>query len=432
MDHDGLRRAERAPRGGRRADLRQSAQRRRRLAAPARRQRSPPSRPLRFFAYAWGEMQRAARPRPSGRLPGAARSLGLRASTREPSSAPSIEEAAGLPRADRRRARRRWPTTSTAWSTRSTGSTGRSGWASSAARRAGRSRTNSPPSRRETVLRGHRDPGRPHRRADAGGRLEPVTVGGVVVSSATLHNEDEIARKDVRVGDTVIIQRAGDVIPQIVEVVLDKRPKGAKPYEFPDHLPVPAADAVPCAKTGRGRCALHRRADLPVPAVRAAAPFRLAPRLRHRGPGREADRDLLRRRADQDAGRHLPPGDRSARQALLEREGWGEQAVANLLAAIEARRTIALDRFIYALGIRHVGEATARLLARHYRSLERWQAAIAAGAMSGRRHARRRSRRRSRLAYRRPSSGSRHVAEALPDFFAEPHNARRWRICCRS
>ena len=129
-------------------------------------------------------------------------------------------------------------------------------------------------------------------------KLQPVTVGGVVVSNATLHNEDEIARKDIRIGDTVIVRRAGDVIPQVLGVVLDKRPNNARPYKMPLICPACGSHAVrevdekhrPC----RYRAALHRRLDLPGASQRAPQALRLAQCLRHRGFGGKADRVVLR------------------------------------------------------------------------------------------------------------------------------------------
>ena len=116
--------------------------------------------------------------------------------------------------------------------------------------------------------------------------LAPVTVGGVIVARATLHNQDYIASKDIRVGDTVVVQRAGDVIPQVVEVVLDRRPNGTEPFVFPDHCPECGSLAV--RARGRGDPALHRRADLPGAAGRAPAPLRGARGVRHRGSGPQA------------------------------------------------------------------------------------------------------------------------------------------------
>ena len=188
-------------------------------------------------------------------------------------------------------------------------------------------------------------------------KLEPVTVGGVVVQNATLHNEDEIARKDVRIGDTVIVQRAGDVIPQILGVVEAKRPKGAKRFNFPTVCPACGSHAVREVNPTTGKedvvQALHRRPDLPGTARRAAQAFRVAQRLRHRGTWREADQG-----ASTTIGMIQSPPDiftlakrEMARERLLEREGWGELSARNLFDAIEARRAVKLDRFIYALGI---------------------------------------------------------------------------------
>ncbi len=204
--------------------------------------------------------------------------------------------------------------------------------------------------------------------------LTPVTVGGVVVSRATLHNEDYIRDKDIREGDTVVIQRAGDVIPQVVEVVADQRPKGTRRYAFPDKCP--RCDSL--AVREEGEAAWRCTAGLICPA-------QAMERLKHFVSRDAFDIEGL-------GGKHVEgfraegliavPGDifrlTEKRAVLLEREGWGEKSVDNLLAAIESRRTIPLDRFIYALGIRQVGEATSRLLARHYHSLDGWRAAMTA------------------------------------------------------
>ncbi|MDH3241819.1 MAG: NAD-dependent DNA ligase LigA [Alphaproteobacteria bacterium] len=206
--------------------------------------------------------------------------------------------------------------------------------------------------------------------------LTPVTVGGVVVSRATLHNEDEIKRRDARVGDTVVIQRAGDVIPQVVEVIADKRPKGTKPFRFPDTCPRCGSLAV----REEGEVAWRCTGGLICPA-------QAVERLKHFVSRDAFDIEGL-------GGKHVEafwidgliktPGDifrlASHEAALKEREGWGEKSVENLLRAIESRRTVSLDRFIYALGIPQVGEATAKLLARTYRTLDQWRSAMAAAA----------------------------------------------------
>ena len=217
-------------------------------------------------------------------------------------------------------------------------------------------------------------------------KLEPVGVGGVIVQNATLHNEDYIKGiggkgeelregRDIRIGDTVIIQRAGDVIPQVVDVVLEKRPESAKPYHFPKKCPCPlqhrrGARGHRHRRGGRAR-PLHRRVRLSVPEDRAPQAVRLAPRLRHRGPGREAGRAVLRARLGQGARRHLHAGSRNDKIKLQDEEGYGAVSVRNLFGAIRERREISLERFIYALGMRHVGETTALALARGYGS---WKA----------------------------------------------------------
>ncbi|MBT5944596.1 MAG: NAD-dependent DNA ligase LigA [Rhodospirillaceae bacterium] len=205
-------------------------------------------------------------------------------------------------------------------------------------------------------------------------RLEPVTVGGVVVSNATLHNEDEINRKDVRAGDTVVIQRAGDVIPQVVHAIAEKRPKDAKAFVFPERCPVCDSEAVRDEDEAVRRCTGG-----------LICPAQAVERLKHFVSRNAFDIEGLG--AKNVTALHADsllanPADifrlATHKAALLEREGWGEQSVDNLLRAIEERRNVSLDRFIYALGIRQVGQATARLLARTYGSLSDWRAAMAA------------------------------------------------------
>ncbi len=198
--------------------------------------------------------------------------------------------------------------------------------------------------------------------------LEPITVGGVVVQRATLHNEDEITRKDVRIGDTVIVQRAGDVIPQIVGVVTERRPPEARPYQFPDHCPVCGSLAVREPGMVARRC---------TGGLICAA--QAVERLKHFVARDGFDIEGLGSRHIQafwQDGLIRRPGDifRLDPQAIAGREGWGVVSAGNLVAAIDGRRRIRFDRFINALGIPQVGQATARLLARHYRSMVRWRA----------------------------------------------------------
>jgi DNA ligase (NAD+) len=251
-------------------------------------------------------------------------------------------------------------------------------------------------------------------------KLEPVTVGGVVVQNATLHNEDEIARKDVRIGDTVIVQRAGDVIPQILGVVEAKRPKGTKRFKFLVLCPACGSHAVREVNPVTGKEDVVRRCTggLICPAQRVE-------RLKHFVSRNAFDIEGLGEKhikAFYDDGLIQSPQDiftlevrnRRAASKLEEREGWGETSVEKLFAAIRARRAIKLDRFIYALGIPHVGEITGRLLARAYGSIDAFRGAMLAAAND-----------RTGEAYAELDNiegiGPT-VAEAIADFFAEPHN----------
>jgi DNA ligase (NAD+) len=214
-------------------------------------------------------------------------------------------------------------------------------------------------------------------------KLEPVTVGGVVVQNATLHNEDyikgiggkgEILRegRDIRIGDTVIIQRAGDVIPQVVDVVLDKRPKTAKPYQFPKKCPCPLHTDVVREETATGEEGARARCT-----GEFACPYQKIEHLKLFVSRRAFDIDGFGEKQIEfffEQGWVKEPADifelprRNKEIKLEEQEGYGETSVRNLFAAIEQRREIALDRFIFSLGIRHVGETTALALARGYGS----------------------------------------------------------------
>ncbi|WP_292529861.1 NAD-dependent DNA ligase LigA [Methylocystis sp.] len=251
-------------------------------------------------------------------------------------------------------------------------------------------------------------------------RLEPVTVGGVVVQNATLHNEDEIARKDIRIGDTVVVQRAGDVIPQIVEVVTDKRPHGAKPYEFPHVCPRCGSAALReiDAKTGEADVVRRCTGSLvcPAQAIERLKHFASRNAMDIEGLGDKQieffyDEGMVKTASDiftlAEREAHMSP-------RLAEREGYGETSVRNLFAAIEARRRIPVNRFIYALGVRHVGETNARRLARHFGDFESLRETASAAVLG--------SEARARIDC--IDGVGPVVAEALHDFFAELHNER--------
>jgi DNA ligase (NAD+) len=201
-------------------------------------------------------------------------------------------------------------------------------------------------------------------------RLKPVTVGGVVVSNATLHNEDEIIRKDIRVGDTVIVQRAGDVIPQILGHVPEKRSKYTVAYVFPETCPVCGSHAVRDDRATGKTDAIRRCTGGLVCAAQRVE------RLKHFASRNAFDIEGLGDKIIEEFyhdGLINSPHDIFALErlhgdAIRRREGWGASSAGNLFAAIELRRRVGLDRYIFALGIRHVGETTARVLARTYGS----------------------------------------------------------------
>jgi DNA ligase (NAD+) len=253
-------------------------------------------------------------------------------------------------------------------------------------------------------------------------RLDPVTVGGVVVTYATLHNEDEIARKDVRIGDTVVVQRAGDVIPQIVRAVLEKRPGGAEPYVFPMVCPVCGSHAVRDVdeETGEASEVVRRCTGGLI------CPAQAKERLKHfvsrlafdiEGLGEEKieaffDEGLIRAPSDIFT---LRDRNGDAFPALEDRKGFGAKSVAKLFSAIDSKREMGLARFLFALGIRHIGETTAHDLARAFGSWESLRDQ-AVSAMKGGRES---------DAYREIDDIDgigETVVDALVEFFKEDHN----------
>lgn len=239
--------------------------------------------------------------------------------------------------------------------------------------------------------------------------LEPVTVGGVVVSRATLHNQDEIERKDIREGDIVRIQRAGDVIPQVIGVDLAQRPKNSKVFQFPTHCPECGSLAVREEGMAVTRCT--GGLICPAQAIERLRHFTSRLAFNIEGLGDQRIEELWRDKIIQ------TPADifklNEHRKVLTEREGWGERSVTKLLDAIEARREISFDRFIYALGIRQVGEATAKLLARHYKNLSSWQDAMTKAQNE---------QSESWAALNNIDQIGELMARDIVDFFKEPHN----------
>jgi DNA ligase (NAD+) len=228
-------------------------------------------------------------------------------------------------------------------------------------------------------------------------RLKPVFVGGVTVTNATLHNEDEVRRKDVRVGDTVIVRRAGDVIPEVVRVLKEKRPRGAREFVMPRKCPECGSAVVRLPDEATARCS----GGLVCPAQVKQSLLHFAGRraMDIEGLGEKLVEQLV------DAGVVHTPADlyKLGVAALSELERMAEKSAANVVAAIDKSRKTTLSRFIFALGIRHVGEATAKDLAQHFGKLDALMAADEAALVE--------------VADVGPV-----LAQSIRQFFAEPHN----------
>ena len=251
-------------------------------------------------------------------------------------------------------------------------------------------------------------------------RLEPVTVGGVVVSNATLHNADEIERKDILIGDTVVVQRAGDVIPQIVSVVEEKRPPEARRFVFPKVCPRCGSAVVQEIDERTGEAEVARRCTgslvCPAQAVERLKHFCSRNAMDIEGLGDKQieyfyEEGLIRTPSDIFT---LAERDAKSLSKLKNREGFGETSVRNLFEAIEARRSVPVNRFIHALGIRHVGETNARRLARGFGDFAELREAARKLEPGG----------EGEAAFDGIDGIGPVVIEALRDFFTEPHNEK--------
>jgi DNA ligase (NAD+) len=376
------------------------------------------SRPLRFFAYAWGEASRLPSDRQSG-IYEAFRNWGLPVNPLARTCRSTEEMLAYYREIGERRAKLGYDIDGVVYKVDRLDLQDRLGFVSRSPRWAIAHKF--PAEQATTVLRAIEiQVGRTGSLTPVA-KLEPVSVGGVVVANATLHNEDEIARKDIRIGDTVIVQRAGDVIPQVVSVVADKRPSDAVPFVYPTTCPACGSHAVRETDERTGTSDVVRRCTGGL-----ICPAQAKERLKHfasrnavdiEGLGEEKvelfyGEGLIMRPADIFT---LAERNKRSLTKIENRKGFGKKSVENLFQAIEARRTIPLERFIFALGIRHIGETTARDLARAYGTLEAFRVAATAAADGG----------RDSDAYREIDNIEgigETVVDALVDFFSEPHN----------
>jgi DNA ligase (NAD+) len=339
------------------------------------------TRPLRFFAYAWGEMSSPVAETQMG-VVDRFKSWGLATNPDMRLCASTDEMLARFRDLGERRARLGYDIDGVVYKVDRLDLQGRLGFVSKAPRWAIAHKY--PPQQAFTTLEAiDIQVGRTGALTPVA-RLAPVTVGGVVVTNATLHNEDEIVRKDIRVGDTVVVQRAGDVIPQIVSVVTDKRPASSTPYVFPTVCPCPLKTPATRGDDVEGEeLASVRRCSGDF-----NCPFQKVERIKHFVSRRAVDVDGLGEKLVQalfDDGIIAEPADiysLERRQTdsvidLTSREGMGAQSVAKLFAAINARRSVPFERFLFGLGVRHIGETLAGTLARHYGSWDTFCAAMA-------------------------------------------------------
>jgi len=257
-------------------------------------------------------------------------------------------------------------------------------------------------------------------------RLSPVTVGGVVVSNATLHNADEIARKDIRIDDSVIVQRAGDVIPQILKVVLEKRPKDSVAFDFPKTCPVCDSAIIQEAneKTGTSgviwRCTGGLKCS--EQAVQQLKHFVSRRALDIDGLGAKQIEAFYKEKRIRTAADIFTIEERDEKEdnQLAKQDGWGEQSVAKLFAAIKARRKPELSRLIFAIGIRHVGENTAGLLAKNFVNFAAFEAAAVVAANGDSQEAL-----QARESFLSIDGIGETVVDSLVDFFANGENKKQ-------